>query len=62
LVRSNAICSKPDSYLFWDATHPTTAGHLVIAKAAFGLLPPQSGKGSGNGNGNGKGKGRGHHH
>ena len=47
LVRSNAICSKPNTYLFWDATHPTTAGHLVIAKTAFDLLPPQHGKGKG---------------
>jgi phospholipase/lecithinase/hemolysin len=59
LVKSNAICSMPDSYLFWDATHPTTAGHRLIAKAVFDLLPPQSGKG--NGNGKGKGKGKGHH-
>ena len=57
LVKSNAICSMPDSYLFWDATHPTTAGHHLIAKAVFDLLPPQSGKG----NGSGKGKGKGHH-
>jgi phospholipase/lecithinase/hemolysin len=57
LVKSNAICSMPDSYLFWDATHPTTAGHHLIAKAVFDLLPPQAGKG----NSNGKGKGKGHH-
>jgi phospholipase/lecithinase/hemolysin len=61
LVKSNAICSMPDSYLFWDATHPTTAGHHLIAKAVFDLLPPQSGKGNGNGRGKGKGKGKGHH-
>ncbi|MFL6305257.1 MAG: SGNH/GDSL hydrolase family protein [Candidatus Sulfotelmatobacter sp.] len=59
LVNSNAICNMPDSYLFWDATHPTTAGHRLIARAVFDLLPPQSGKG--NGNGKGKGKGKGHH-
>jgi phospholipase/lecithinase/hemolysin len=52
LVKSNAICSMPDSYLFWDATHPTTAGHQVIAGAVFDLLPPQPGSG--------KGKGKGH--
>jgi phospholipase/lecithinase/hemolysin len=57
LVKSNAICSMPDSYLFWDATHPTTAGHRLITGAVFDLLPPQPGKG----NGNGKGKGNGHH-
>lgn len=59
LVKSNAICSMPDSYLFWDATHPTTAGHRLIAGDVFDLLPPQPGKGKGNGNGNGKGKGKG---
>lgn len=59
LVKSNAICKMPDSYLFWDATHPTTAGHHVIAGAVFDLLPPQPGKGKGNSNG--KGKGKGHH-
>jgi phospholipase/lecithinase/hemolysin len=41
LVKSNAICSMPDSYLFWDATHPTTAGHGLIAGAVLDLLPPQ---------------------
>jgi phospholipase/lecithinase/hemolysin len=56
LVKSNAICSMPDSYLFWDATHPTTAGHRLIEAAVFDLLPPQPGKG----NGNAKGKGKGH--
>ena len=55
LVKSNAICSMPDSYLFWDATHLTTAGHLLIARTVFDLLPPQPGKGKG------KGKGNGHH-
>jgi phospholipase/lecithinase/hemolysin len=59
LVKSNAICSMPDSYLFWDATHPTTAGHLVIAKAVNAVLPPQLGNGKGKGHG--KGKGKGHH-
>jgi phospholipase/lecithinase/hemolysin len=47
LVKSNAICSMPDSYLFWDATHPTTAGHRLIAGDVFDLLPPQPGKGRG---------------
>jgi phospholipase/lecithinase/hemolysin len=51
LVKSNAICSMPGSYLFWDATHPTTAGQLIVAKTAFGLLPPQQGKGKGRGKG-----------
>jgi phospholipase/lecithinase/hemolysin len=49
LVQSNAICSMPDSYLFWDATHPTTAGHRLITGAVFDLLPPQPGKGKAKG-------------
>ncbi|HEX6495704.1 MAG TPA: SGNH/GDSL hydrolase family protein [Acidobacteriaceae bacterium] len=53
LVKSNAICSMPDSYLFWDATHPTTAGHHLIAGAVFDILPPQPGNGTGKGKGNG---------
>jgi phospholipase/lecithinase/hemolysin len=40
LVRAHATCNDPDSFLFWDATHPTTAGHRVIAAAALSLLPP----------------------
>jgi len=29
------VCSNPNQYLFWDGTHPTTQGHLLIAEAAF---------------------------
>jgi phospholipase/lecithinase/hemolysin len=29
------VCAHPDSYLFWDAIHPTTAGHRLIAAAAL---------------------------
>jgi phospholipase/lecithinase/hemolysin len=45
LVQEHAICNDPDSYLFWDATHPTTAGHRVIAAAVLSLLPPQRARG-----------------
>jgi phospholipase/lecithinase/hemolysin len=45
LVKSHAICDMPDSYLFWDATHPTTAGHRIIAAAVSDLLPPQQPRG-----------------
>jgi outer membrane lipase/esterase len=34
-VVTNAVCADPDHYLFWDAIHPTRAGHLLIS---FALL------------------------
>jgi phospholipase/lecithinase/hemolysin len=40
-VTAHAICTDPGSYLFWDGTHPTTAGHAIVAKAVLSLLPPQ---------------------
>jgi phospholipase/lecithinase/hemolysin len=40
-VIAHAICTDPGSYLFWDGTHPTTAGHAIVAKAVLSLLPRQ---------------------
>jgi phospholipase/lecithinase/hemolysin len=40
-VTVHPISDAPDSYLFWDAAHPTTAGHRIVATAALSLLPPQ---------------------
>lgn len=37
-VKENAVCNKPDSYLFWDGIHPTRAGHELIAKQALQIL------------------------
>ena len=37
-VVKDAVCRHPDRYLFWDAIHPTKAGHEVIAEAARALL------------------------
>ena len=34
----HAVCSHPNRYLFWDAAHPTRAGHRLIAEAALGLF------------------------
>ncbi len=28
-------CATPDQYLFWDDTHPSETGHLVLAEAAL---------------------------
>jgi phospholipase/lecithinase/hemolysin len=35
---SNAICSNPNSKFFWDAIHPTGAGHALVAEEAEKLL------------------------
>jgi phospholipase/lecithinase/hemolysin len=37
-VRGGALCSHPDSYLFWDGIHPTEAGHDIVATAARRVL------------------------
>jgi phospholipase/lecithinase/hemolysin len=34
-VTAGAFCSEPNTYLFWDGFHPTTAGHRVLARAAL---------------------------
>jgi len=28
-----SVCADPDSYLFWDSVHPTTAAHEVLGNA-----------------------------
>ena len=37
-VVGQAICRQPNRYLFWDAAHPTRAGHAALAEAARELL------------------------
>jgi phospholipase/lecithinase/hemolysin len=33
-----SLCDNPNTYLFWDDLHPTTAGHQQIASAAFSTI------------------------
>jgi thermolabile hemolysin len=30
-VLEDTVCDKPKEYMFWDAIHPTTATHAVLA-------------------------------
>jgi phospholipase/lecithinase/hemolysin len=32
-------CADPGQHLFWDALHPTAAGHAIIGEAAFDTVP-----------------------
>lgn len=34
-------CANPDEFLFWDSTHPTTAGHQILAEFAITALKSQ---------------------
>ncbi|MGB8692187.1 MAG: SGNH/GDSL hydrolase family protein [Steroidobacteraceae bacterium] len=34
----NAVCGNADQHMFWDAIHPTRAGHELIAEAALETL------------------------
>jgi phospholipase/lecithinase/hemolysin len=33
-------CKRPDEFLFWDGTHPTVAGHRLVAERVNALLAP----------------------
>ena len=32
-------CSDPNSYIFWDYIHPTSATHNILAARAFAAVP-----------------------
>jgi phospholipase/lecithinase/hemolysin len=40
-VTVQAVCPDPEHYLFWDAIHPTAAGHQLLADAAYATLAVQ---------------------
>ena len=37
-LATQTICSNPDKYLFWDAIHPTTRVHSLIAETALAAV------------------------
>jgi len=32
------VCATPNTYVFWDEVHPTTAGHTVVRDSAYRVL------------------------
>lgn len=38
-----AVCSSPDSYLFWDEVHPTKASNEVLGQAFAAAVVPEPG-------------------
>jgi phospholipase/lecithinase/hemolysin len=35
------VCANPDSYVFWDSSHPTTAAHRVLGDAFADAVAPE---------------------
>lgn len=35
---ARAYCANPHQYLFWDAIHPTSAGHAIVAAEAVAVM------------------------
>ena len=40
---TSQIVSDPNTYLFWDELHPTTAAHTILAQRALAVVPEPSG-------------------
>ena len=38
--RGGMPCARPEMHLFWDAIHPTTAAHAILANHAFMITAP----------------------
>ena len=39
LAAGGVVCGTPDTYLFWDTVHPTTAAHVVVGNALTTAVP-----------------------
>ena len=36
---NGSVCSNPDSFVFWDGAHPTSAAHRVLGDAFAAAVP-----------------------
>ena len=37
-TQESAYCANPNQFLFWDAIHPTSAGHAIVAAEAVAVM------------------------
>ena len=45
-LTSGGTVANPNSYIFWDGIHPTTAAHQLLAQAITEIMNPQTALGS----------------